>query len=162
MDWLVASVAFALFLLGGGLGVFVGRWDERERTRRRFEDAWRTAARPGQQEEHIRSKAAYVRRQGQSRNHTCHWPGCQRQVPPAMWGCKPHWFKLPKHLRDRIWDTYEIGQERSMTPSDDYLDAALAVQVWIDEHAPPAPPSSPSTPTAPEPKAPATTPEGSG
>jgi hypothetical protein len=78
-------------------------------------------------------KSNYVTQQPQTRRHTCHWPGCDKQVPPAMWGCKPHWFKLPKHLRDHIWATYEIGQEVSMTPSDDYLDAALAVQVWIDE-----------------------------
>lgn len=79
-------------------------------------------------------KAEHVRRQRQTRNHTCHWPGCDRQVPPAMWGCQPHWFRLPKALRDRIWATYEIGQEVSMTPSDEYLDAAHAVQVWIEEH----------------------------
>jgi len=24
-------------------------------------------------------------------------------VPPKMWGCKKHWFKLPKSLRDKIW-----------------------------------------------------------
>jgi hypothetical protein len=49
-----------------------------------------------------------------------------------MWGCEPHWFKLPKRLRDRIWATYEIGQEVSMTPSDGYLDAAREVQDWIE------------------------------
>lgn len=81
----------------------------------------------------MNEKADYVRSQRQNRNHTCHWPGCNRQVPPAMWGCKPHWFALPRTLRARIWATYEIGQEVSMTPSDDYLDAALAVQRWIDE-----------------------------
>lgn len=51
-----------------------------------------------------------------------------------MWGCRPHWFRLPKVLRDRIWDAYEIGQERSMRPSAAYLDAARAVQAWIKEH----------------------------
>jgi hypothetical protein len=51
-----------------------------------------------------------------------------------MWGCKPHWFKLPKALRDRIWETYEIGQEVSMTPSDEYLAVAHEVQAWIEEH----------------------------
>lgn len=78
-------------------------------------------------------KANYVRRQRQNRNHTCHWTGCTKQCPPAMWGCKPHWFRLPKHLRDDIWLTYEIGQEVSMTPSDEYLDAAHAVAAWIDD-----------------------------
>jgi hypothetical protein len=77
------------------------------------------------------SKANYVRRQGQDRNHTCHWPGCEKQVPPAMWGCKSHWFKLPKRLRDAIWDEYVPGQERRMDPSDGYLTVAREVQDWI-------------------------------
>lgn len=48
-----------------------------------------------------------------------------------MWGCKPHWFALPKALRDRIWDTYQVGQEDRMDPSPAYLEAAEAVQAWI-------------------------------
>lgn len=83
-----------------------------------------------------RSKVDHVRRSGQDRNHTCHWPGCERQVPPAMWGCKPHWMKLPYGLRALIWSTYEIGQEQRMDPSEDYLDAAHEVQEWIAEHYP--------------------------
>jgi hypothetical protein len=79
-------------------------------------------------------KRAYVQRQGQTRNHHCHWPGCDKQCPPAMWGCKAHWFALPKYLRDAIWRTYEPGQEVTMTPSAAYLDVADAVQKWIAEH----------------------------
>lgn len=79
------------------------------------------------------SKADYVRRQKQTRDHTCHWPGCTQQVPPAMWGCRAHWFRLPKSLRDRIWATYRPGQEITMTPSREYLEAANAVQEWIRE-----------------------------
>ena len=66
--------------------------------------------------------------------HTCHWPGCKVNVPPAMWGCKTHWFKLPKNLRDRIWLTYKPGQEITKTPSKEYLSAADAVQKWIREN----------------------------
>ena len=77
------------------------------------------------------SKAEYVRRQGQDRNHACHWPGCEKQVPPAMWGCKAHWFKLPKSLRDKVWDAYVPGQEQRMDPSDEYLAVAQEVQAWI-------------------------------
>ena len=76
-------------------------------------------------------KANYVRTQRQTRNHECHRPGCDRQVPPAMWGCKAHWFKLPKRLRDAIWDAYVPGQEARMDPSDDYLVVAREVQEWI-------------------------------
>jgi hypothetical protein len=82
----------------------------------------------------VARKAAYVRSQGQTRNHHCHWPGCDKQVPPAMWGCEPHWFKLPKALRDRIWRTYAPGQEVDLTPSAEYLKVADDVQRWIREH----------------------------
>lgn len=83
----------------------------------------------------IASKADYVNSQGQDRRHSCHWPGCDKQVSPAMWGCKPHWFKLPKNLRDRIWAAYVPGQEKRMNPSDEYLEVARAVQEWIRENA---------------------------
>lgn len=79
-------------------------------------------------------KAAHVRSQGQDRRHECHWPGCQRQVPPAMWGCRQHWFSLPKHLRDAIWDAYVPGQEQRMDPSEEYLAVAHEVQEWIKAH----------------------------
>lgn len=68
---------------------------------------------------------------GQTRAHTCHWPGCNLQVKPAVWGCRPHWYRLPKALRDAIWASYEPGQEKTMRPSEAYLDAAQAVQAWI-------------------------------
>jgi len=63
--------------------------------------------------------------------HTCHWPGCKKEVPPAMWGCKYHWFKLPKYLRHLIWKHYVPGQETTKTPSPEYIKAAEAVQLWI-------------------------------
>ena len=66
--------------------------------------------------------------------HHCHWPGCPRVVPPKMWGCREHWFRLPKPLRDRIWATYVPGQEITKTPTAAYLAAATDVQKWIGEH----------------------------
>lgn len=80
------------------------------------------------------AKADYVRSQGQSREHHCHWPGCEKQVPPAMWGCRTHWFALPGTLRALIWATYKPGQEVNGTPSAAYLNAADAVQKWIKEN----------------------------
>lgn len=78
------------------------------------------------------SKARYVQSQGQTEPHTCHWPGCEKQVPPAMWGCKPHWFRLPKPLRDAIWREYRPGQEKDKNPSERYIATALLVQEWIE------------------------------
>lgn len=63
--------------------------------------------------------------------HTCHWTGCTREVPPAMWGCKQHWFKLPKALRDQIWKEYRPGQEVDKRPSARYVATAVLVQGWI-------------------------------
>lgn len=71
----------------------------------------------------------------QPAKHVCHWPGCAKAVPPAMWGCKPHWFRLPKRLRDRIWETYRAGQEISKTPSAAYITVAQEAQRWIAENA---------------------------
>ncbi len=85
------------------------------------------------------AKYNYVRQQGQTRGHTCHWPGCDKQVPPAMWGCKNHWFRLPPALRSAIWDAYVPGQEVTITPSAAYLEAARKVEAWIGQQGPPAP-----------------------
>lgn len=66
--------------------------------------------------------------------HTCHWPGCTTPVPPKMWGCKRHWFKLPKYLRDKVWATYRPGQEKDRDVSQEYLDVADQVQKWCREY----------------------------
>lgn len=80
------------------------------------------------------SKSNYVLRQKQTRYHACHWPGCDRQVPPAMWGCRPHWFTLPKDLRNKIWRAYRPGQEKDGKPSEEYVKAAREVQEWIKRY----------------------------
>lgn len=74
---------------------------------------------------------AYVLQQGQVQDHRCHWPGCQQQVPPAKWGCREHWHRLPKALRDAIWAAYVPGQELTKRPSARYVAVAQLVQEWI-------------------------------
>jgi hypothetical protein len=53
--------------------------------------------------------------------HTCHAHGCERRVPPSMFACKPHWFALPKKIRDAIWNEYRPGQEDDKQPSLRYM-----------------------------------------
>lgn len=48
-----------------------------------------------------------------------------------MWGCRPHWFRLPKQHRDAIWAAYVPGQEITKTPSPQYIATAKVVQEWI-------------------------------
>lgn len=68
--------------------------------------------------------------------HLCRWPGCQASVPPSMWGCRGHWFALPKVLRKAIWANYRPGQEVDKRPSDQYLTVFHNVQKWILEESP--------------------------
>ena len=79
-------------------------------------------------------KVKYVKSQKQTRNHICHWPNCEKQVPPAMWGCREHWFKLPLGARREIWKNYIIGQEKTLTPSKEYLVSATKVENWIKKN----------------------------
>lgn len=79
----------------------------------------------------MNAKADHVRAATQARGHTCHWLGCAAAVPPAMWGCKKHWFILPATLRARIWAAYRIGQEDSQSPSREYVEVAREAQAWI-------------------------------
>ena len=81
----------------------------------------------------IAQKADYVRDQSKrgAGGHHCHWPGCDKPVPPAMWGCKKHWYMLPAPLRSKVWATYRPGQEISKTPSPNYIAVAKEVQTWI-------------------------------
>ena len=79
----------------------------------------------------IRQKVSHVLGQQQSRWHSCHWPGCPKQVPPAKWGCRAHWYALPAGLRAKIWAAYRPGQEIDGRPSSEYMEVARAVQDWI-------------------------------
>lgn len=66
--------------------------------------------------------------------HTCHHPNCTKQVPPKLWGCSKHWFRLPLRLRRLIWQHYRPGQEIDKKPSADYIKVAQEVQQWCLEN----------------------------
>lgn len=80
------------------------------------------------------AKADHVRaaiRNGRTSGHHCHGPGCIKQVPPATWGCRTHWYKLPLALRNKVWRAYRPGQEDTKAPSRAYVEVAREVQAWI-------------------------------
>ena len=83
-------------------------------------------------------KIEYVRRQMVKLvigdKHTCHWPGCGKVVPPALWGCREHWYRLPLLLRAKVWRSYRPGQEVTKDPSPEYLEAAKEIKKWILDH----------------------------
>lgn len=53
--------------------------------------------------------------------HVCHADGCQTPIPPRVFACRPHWYKLRKAMRDAIWREYRPGQERDKKPSLRYM-----------------------------------------
>lgn len=53
--------------------------------------------------------------------HECHAHGCNVEVPPKLFMCKPHWYSLRKKIRDAIWDEYRPGQETDKNPSERYM-----------------------------------------
>ena len=71
---------------------------------------------------------------GQAARHLCHWPDCPIEVPPALWGCREHWFALPPVIRSRIWRHYRKGQELDKNPSQEYLAVAAEAQAWAIAH----------------------------
>jgi len=60
---------------------------------------------------------------------SCFWPRCTRTVPANRLGCRPHWYALPKVLRDRIWATFVPGQTAA-TSSPEYREALREVLTW--------------------------------
>jgi hypothetical protein len=58
-------------------------------------------------------------------------------VAPRLWGCRKHWYMLPKKLRDAIWNAYVPRQEITKTPSPAYIQVAREVQEWIVANFPP-------------------------
>ena len=58
--------------------------------------------------------------------HRCHATGCATPVKPKMWGCRRHWFMVPRVLRAEVWRHYRHGQEIDKMPSDEYIAASRA------------------------------------
>lgn len=85
----------------------------------------------------IKAKVEYVKNEvnkNKCTNHHCHWPGCPKVISAALWGCPYHWTLLPAKLRNKIWRAYNPGQEKTKTPSKEYIQIAREVQIWIKLH----------------------------
>lgn len=73
--------------------------------------------------------------------HTCHAHGCTKEVPPAKFACRKHWFAVRKVLRDAILREYRPGQERDKQFSARYACvqrravSELAFNPWDEEAA---------------------------
>lgn len=65
--------------------------------------------------------------------HTCHATNCKRVVPPKMFMCKSHWYKLPATIRSAVWREYVPDQEITKTPTTAYLRIAQHAISYIEK-----------------------------
>lgn len=65
--------------------------------------------------------------------HTCHAVNCDRNVPPLMHMCGPHWSMVPRHLKAALRRAYRPGQEQRMDPTAGYLRCAAATVKAVAE-----------------------------
>jgi len=65
--------------------------------------------------------------------HTCAAVGCRVIVPTSWLMCRIHWYSLPKEMRDRVWATYQDGQESEggPTPTDEYFAIVKACITYL-------------------------------
>jgi hypothetical protein len=66
--------------------------------------------------------------------HTCHWPNCREDVPPALLMCLRHWQLLPEPVRYAVWAAYRPGQEVAKDPSRAYVAAVRVALDWAHDH----------------------------
>lgn len=62
--------------------------------------------------------------------HACPKPGCPAVVPVHMLACRPHWYAIPRPLRDAIWRAWRSGagagsaaHRAAITAAIDWLEA---------------------------------------
>lgn len=58
-------------------------------------------------------------------SHECPATGCTRRVGIHMLMCRPHWYMVPKPLRDDVWDAYAGGMGAGSGEHTDAITAAI-------------------------------------
>lgn len=61
-------------------------------------------------------------------SHECPAEPCTAQVEDTMFACRPHWYALPKKIRDDIWAGYTGGDAEA------HKEAMIAAAVWYREN----------------------------
>lgn len=48
--------------------------------------------------------------------HTCAAKNCPREVHKRFFMCRPHWFRIPKHLRHDLSNLWHIITDKTTPP----------------------------------------------
>ena len=62
--------------------------------------------------------------------HSCPWPGCEERVPRHLWGCRDHWFALPRDLRQQCSWAWRYGTVSA------HMEALETIDSWLERQAP--------------------------
>lgn len=58
--------------------------------------------------------------------HNCPWPGCSQRVPRHLWGCKAHWYRVPRELRNQCTSAWRSGS------LGEHMEALEAIDDWLE------------------------------
>ncbi len=67
------------------------------------------------------------------REHFCHALECEVSIDPRLLMCYGHWGLVPKSLKQQVYRTYRKGQEIDKGPSPEYIRAARAAIVAVEQ-----------------------------
>lgn len=65
--------------------------------------------------------------------HHCHAHKCTIETGPSLFMCPFHWRMLPSVYQEAILMAYKSGQERTKTPSPEYMKAAHSAKLCLAE-----------------------------
>lgn len=60
---------------------------------------------------------------------TCRIKGCTEQHKRDMFCCRTHWYRLPQHFRNAIWDAYRNEGVFSKA----YMQAAENAEAFLED-----------------------------
>jgi hypothetical protein len=59
-------------------------------------------------------------------SHKCPATGCPQRVADHMLMCRPHWYMVPRELREPVWDAWQSGAGAGTEEHNDAIRAAVA------------------------------------
>ena len=76
-------------------------------------------------------------------SRTCTAPGCISKLRAGQFLCRPHWFSLPKPLRDEVWRTWKLiapgancdgkSPEQRLLEIRAYREATAEAERWLGQ-----------------------------
>ena len=61
----------------------------------------------------------------------CARPGCTNPIQSSWFACKPDWYALPRDIRIRVFQCWQLGDFRH---NPQYRDAVVDARKWWDRH----------------------------